>query len=161
MRAGEPGIAAELAVLGTPWPPDVTGRMRLSYAVDVLSESSVSVYRNTAPAAKLVFDYALTGGASQPVPLSGSGYSFRLRTDNPGAGWAVDVYNRPARDPGDLLGDLEKVGDAKLVALFGLEAVEPWVTLRRVWREARETPLRLAAVVTAAVYRTEEARRVV
>ncbi len=152
------GTAAKLTVLGAPTPPDVTGRMRSAYEVDVLSTSTVSVFRQTEPVSKTILKFSLVGGASGPLPLPGAGYSFRLYTDNPGAMWAVDVYNRPARDAADLLADLESVGDARLTALFGLEAGEPWATLRRVWREARETPLRLAAAVTAAVYRTEEAR---
>jgi hypothetical protein len=83
----------------------------------------------------------------------------RLTTDDPGSSWAVEVLLRPQRDPGELCADLESVGDARLVELFGLERTEPWATLRRVWHGTRETPLRLAAAVTAAVYRTEEARR--
>ncbi len=152
------GPPAKLVVLGTPNPPDATGVVRLAYTVDVLSTETVSVYRYTPPASKTIFDYVLTGGASQPVPLPGSGYAVRLYTDDPGSEWAVDVYNRPARDPGELAVALESVGDAHMVELFGVEDAEPWTTLRRVWRETRETPLRLAAAVTAAVYRTEAAR---
>lgn len=154
------GPAAKLTVLGAPAAPDSTGVMRLAYTVDVLSEATVSVYRHTDPAGKTIYDYAVTGGASQPLVLPGAGYSVRLYTDDPGSEWTIDVYNRPQRDVGELAVALESIGDAHVVNLFGVEAAEPYTTLRRVWRASRETPLRVAAAVIASVYRTEESRRV-
>lgn len=153
------GPAAGLPVVGGPAAPDATGVMRLRYTVDVTSLTTVTVTRHTEPAAAPTVPFALTGGLSEPVELRGAGYAVRLTTADPGSAWAVDVLLRPARDVGELCADLEAVGDARLVELFGVEATEPWATLRRVWRGTRETPLRLAAAVTAAVYRTEEARR--
>lgn len=153
------GPAAALPVTGGPAAPDATGVMRLRYTVDVTSLTTVTVRRHTDPAADATTAFALTAGLSAPVELRGAGYGVRLTTDDPGSAWAVEVLLRPQRDLGELCADLESVGDARLTELFGLEATEPWVTLRRVWRKTRETPLRLAAAVTAAVYRTEEARR--
>lgn len=153
------GPAAALPVTGGPADPDATGVVRLRYVVDVTSTTTVTVTRLTEPQSAPTTEFALTGGLSAPVELRGAGYGVRLTTDNPGASWGVEVLLRPQRDPGELCADLESVGDARLVELFGLERTEPWVTLRRVWAKTRETPLRLAAAVTAAVYRTEEARR--
>lgn len=153
------GPETRLTVLGAGDPPDDTGVMRLAFGVDVLTTSTVKVSRHVTPLGSAIYEYALNGGGvSEPIPLTGSGFSFRLATDDPGAEWAVSCYLRPARDPGELVVRMESVGDAHLTELFGLEGTEPWVTLRRIWNTTRETPLRLAAVTTAAVYRTEEAR---
>lgn len=149
------GAASPLSVIGTPVAPDDRGVCRLAFTVDVLSLSTVRVDRHTPPLRSDISNYAV----GDLVPLTGSGYSVRLATDNPGAAWAVEGYLRPLRDPGELVATLESVGDARLTELFGVERTEPWVTLRRVWQQSRETPLRLAAATTAAVYRTEEARR--
>jgi len=153
------GPAAALPVIGSPAAPDATGVMRLRYTVDVTSLATVTITRHTEPASAPTVPFALTAGLSGPLELRGAGYAVRLTTDDPGSAWAVEVLLRPQRDPGELCADLEAVGDARLVELFGLERTEPWATLRRVWQRTRETPLRLAAAVTAAVYRTEEARR--
>lgn len=153
------GPAAALPVVGGPAAPDATGVMRLRYTVDVRSLTTVTVTRHTDPTADDTSTFALAAGLSAPLELRGAGYAVRLTTDDPGCAWGVEVLLRPRRDPGELCADLESVGGDRLVALFGLEAGEPWATLRRVWRATRETPLRLAAAVTAAVYRTEEARR--
>lgn len=153
------GTPTGLSVLGTPAAPDDHGVMRLAFEIDVLSTTTVSVYRHVHPLSKTILEYALgAGGVSQLLPLTGAGYSFRLSTDDPGTTWAVAGHLRPTRDPGELVASLESLGDAHLIELFGLEKGEPWETLRRVWRQTRETPLRLAAITTAAVYRTEEAR---
>jgi hypothetical protein len=148
--AGGPDDA--LAVTGAPEAPDVIGRCRHAFAVDVPSEGQARVERLTTPAQIALFSPA------DPLPLTGSGYLARLRSASVGQAWRVDVLNRPQYDLSSLAASLASAGEPTLDALFGVSAAEPYRTFRNLWFRNRELPLRLAAAALALAYRTEERR---
>lgn len=143
-----------LTVVGAPAAPDVSGRMYRSYTVQPTGGGAVIVTTRQPPIRGQAVDFT----PGDRVPLPGSGYSFRLTTDNPGASWMVEILNRPQADPGQVTASLDLVGEAVLVSLFGASPAGPYATFAGLWYDQRETPLRLAAILLATAYRTEERR---
>lgn len=141
-----------LNVFGRPAAPDATGRMRHLVAVRVESADGVRVTRLTPPASNLVFK------PGPDTPLTGTGYSFWAGDPAAGQAWQVEVYNRPRASLASLAGAAAVVGEPVLDALFGVTRDEPYATFRGLWFSGRELPLRLAALVCALVWRTEERR---
>lgn len=148
------GAADVLTVFGAPAAPDASGRTTLAYRIEPTGSGAVRVALEQPP-------FTTTATPFQPgdaVPLPGAGYAFRLTTDNPGASWSVTVVNRPQRDPGGLTADLGTLGEPALRQLFGTAPAGVYKPLAALWAAPIDTPLRLGALVTAAVYRTEERR---
>lgn len=79
---------------------------------------------------------------------------------NPVLSVSADV--RPLRDPGQLLAQLDAVGEPTMLGLFGigtpLGASEPMATFYRLWRDHKEPAYRFGAVAAALVYHTEHVR---
>lgn len=150
------GAAADLVFFGAPLAPDAAGRVRLVYGLRTAAPGVATV---TTPGRSRDFPFTVSDGLSTPVPLPDSGYAARLPAEDAGYEWLVEVRNRPQRDLSRLAADLGALGEPVLAALFGGGAAEPYRTCRNLWSAQRELPLRLAAFVTALVYRAEEARR--
>lgn len=149
------GTAADvLTVAGTPAAPDPTGQAYRSYRIAPTGSGTVQVTLQQSPGSNLVLNFT----PGDVLPLTGSGYTFKLTTDNPGAAWLVEIINRPQWDLGELVAGLGSLGEPTLLKLFGVPRVEPYTTFANLWETQHETPLRLAALVTALVYRTEEWR---
>jgi hypothetical protein len=144
------------AVVGTPLPPDATGVMRHTFRVEIFPGPFVQVTRTVGPSADVV-TADLGPGLSVPVPLPRSGYSARFTDPISGQGWLITVLNRPQQGPAELLATLTTVGEPVLDALFGTDSAEPYATFRRHWLTGT-TPARLAALVLATAYRTDERR---
>lgn len=149
-----------LSVFGSPVGPDSVGRMKHALLIDIITNESIRVEQRLPPFQQTILGFALTDGASQPLPLGDSGYSFRLHTTNVGASWLVEVLNRPQWDLGQIVASLGQVGEPVFLQLFGTASVEPYRTFRALWFDQSEMPLRLAALLLAIVYRTEEERKV-
>lgn len=154
------GAESRLSVSGSPTAPDASGRMFNSYEVDILTSTTVEVKRINPPIKSNIVTFDISSGVSAAIPLPDSGYSIMLKTDNPGASWIIEVTNRPQRDLAHIVVSLQSIGEPVLLGLFGLERVEPWLTVRNIWQTSRETPLRLAAALMALIYRTELLRTV-
>ena len=147
-----------LTVVGRPDAPDVHGKCYHLFEVDVLTPETVSVSLLSPTISNTVFNLVLESGLSNQIPLNGTGYSFRLATDNPGQKWRVTIVNRPQFDVSRLVESLTKMGEPTLNSLFGITQEEPYYTFKNLWTRKHELPLKLAALVCALVYRTEERR---
>lgn len=153
------GVAAKLYIQGTPNAPDSTGQIESTIEVRVVAPGSVQVLEVTPTSRSQFLPFALTDGLSDPIQLSRSGYSCRLTTTSPGMAWNVNVLNRPQADLSAILTSLETIGEPNLDALFGITDEQPYLTFRNLWRQQKELPLRLSALLMAVAYRTDQARR--
>lgn len=143
-----------LTVLGEPEPPDDTGRLAHTFLVTVDSPGTATVERVSRPFSKVDFGFA----AAERIPLPGSGCDCRLSSTASGQAFRVDVRSRPRRDLGQLADAASRLGEPVYNYLFGITRTQPYLTFRELWTRKRELPLRLAALVCALVYRSEEAR---
>jgi hypothetical protein len=153
------GPPAHLTVIGAPAAPDASGRCRHDLTVEVVAPDRVRVQRQTPPRQGADFGLTMSHGLSNRMDLLGTGYSFRIDSDQAGLKWLVEVINRPQLDLGQIVANLEQVGETVLLQLFGLERDEPWTTFRNLWQQKKELPLKLGGLLCALVYRTEERRR--
>lgn len=145
-----------LHISGNASPPDSTGRMLHTYAVIILSGSTVRVTQQTKTSKTDVFDFTLTNGLSERIPLGDSGYDFRMDSDTVGLEWRVEVRNRPVIDLGEIAVSLESIGEPTLTSLFGLAPAEPFKTFRNLWNDNDEVPLKFGGLLLATIYRTDE-----
>jgi len=143
-----------LTVLGEPEAPDATGRVRHALLVSVDTPATARVERTTRPLTADVRGYA----ANARVPLAGTGCDFRLAAEGSGQAYAVEVLARPRLDVGGLAAAAGGLGEPVYAYLFGITNAEPYRTFRALWTAQREVPLRLAGLVCALVYRSEEVR---
>lgn len=149
------GTAADLLTVGgIAAAPDGTGRSSHAFRIAPAGAGTVRIQAQRPPFSNLV----LAAAPGTALALPGAGYTVRLGTADPGAAWLVEVTNRPQRDLGQIVADCALVGEPVLRSLFGAFPVEPYRTFANLWTAQAETPLRLAALVTALVYRTEEVR---
>lgn len=153
------GVPTTLYVQGVPTAPDTTGQIETTVEVRVAGPTSVQVQEITPTSRSQFLPFALTDGLSDAVPLGQSGYSVRLTTTSPGMAWDVVVRNRPQADLADLLASLTNIGEPNLNALFGITAEQPYLTFRNLWKNQKELPLRLSALLMAVVYRMDQAWR--
>lgn len=145
--------AGELTLYGDTLPPDVTGQMYRSLDVLTPSDGQVRVIE-AQPWSSVTSAFA----ASTRVSLGTTGLTFRLSSTATGQRWVVETWSRPTRDLGTLVDLLGRIGEPNLLAIFGTGKTEPYRTFRDVFHNGREMPLRLAAIVLAIVYRSNEAR---
>ena len=144
---------------GTPAPPDQAGIMQLQYDVDVLQTDTIEVKRQTPPPSSLIYDHSLSSGLSPAYILQGSGYSFKVNTDSPGARWLVDILLRPQWDLGQIAALIAMQGEPFILDLFSPWTEEPWKTFYNLWLGNKEMPYRLGGVLLALIYKTEQVRR--
>lgn len=154
--AGNPGDT--LTLLGDPIAPDISGKLRYQYDVDILTPNTVEVKRITPQASSVITEFTMTDGLSSEILLQELGYRFKINSTNPGTSWTVEGYLRPKWDLGQLVSLLERLQEPILLQLFGLTHEEPWDTLRNLWFDHPELPYRLAGFLLAVIYRTEEVR---
>lgn len=149
------------AVIGDAGLPDVSGKMRLRWAVEMLTASTVSVRPIGGLAA--TSSYSVSAGLTSPIPLPGAGLSLIVRdstfAEGSGPRFEVNVLRRPSIDCGSLLATLEMIGTEALQQIFQGSA-EPWPTLRNYWQKHFALPQRLGSFVLALIYKTEAIRTV-
>ena len=147
-----------MTIIGEQMTPDPVGRLRYHLVIDVLAPDTVEVKRLVPVLSSHVFDLVLTNQLSQKIDLVGTGYSFFINTDSPGAAWQVRGYMRPRWDLGQLAAMLEYAAEPTMLSLFGLTNEEPWKTFRELWFDHPELPYSLGGLLLAVIYRTEEIR---
>jgi hypothetical protein len=153
------GDAATLSILGSASSPDIDGRAKYEFDVDILTSATVKVNRKTPKADIEILDYALSGGLTNIMDLHGSGYQFRMNTDSTDVSWRVSGHLRPQKDMGRIAEDLTRLGEPNFLQLFGLKDVEPYNTFKALWNDHPELPYKLGALLLAIAYRTDEVRR--
>jgi hypothetical protein len=143
------------SVVGSPVPPDDTGRSAYAFTVDFAGGMATVTPDGGNP---VTTSPAFSSGLSDPVPLGHTGYALRFHTGDSGGQWRVTGYLRPVRDAGALVVGLAGLGGPVTDTLFGFGGVEPYATFRNIWTGRDDGPRRLAAFACALVFRTEEAR---
>ena len=152
------GDDANLSVLSRAASPDITGRVKYEFLVDILTSTTVQVNRKTSPADIDIYDYALSNGLTNVLDLPGSGYQFKMNTDDTSVSWKVSGYLRPQKDMGRIAEDLTRLGEQNFLQLFGLKGEEPYKTFKSLWYDHTELPYKLGALLLAIAYRSEEVR---
>ncbi len=147
--------AGTLTVLGEAAPPDATGRLYHKVLVTVTSPGVVEMERLTAPLSKPVLNFS----AGDQLPLAGTGHTVRIPSAASGQQWTVEVYARPRRGLVELAAAASGLGEPVYLYLFGTTRAEPYLTFGRLWRGAAELAPRVAGLVCALAYRSEEVRR--
>jgi len=142
-------------VLGTPDAPDVSGRVYHNYLLTVVSAGQLAVERQVRPIQKTFFEFT----PNTRIKLPGSGCDVRLSADSGWQEYAVSIYAKPALDAAALCDAAAKLGEPTLNYVFGIEAIQPWQTLRSLFFRKLELPLRLSALLCALVYRCEALRK--
>lgn len=150
------GSPTELPVIGHPQAPDPIGKVRLRYQVSVLTTTSVRVLRTTPPVGTQTEAFVLTDGLSDMLPLTGSGYNFRLTDNATDLSWVVEVLNRPQYDVGALVAAIAARHKGDVLRLLAGPA--PYTTFRNLW-EQKELPGRVAGLVLGLIYRADEVWR--
>jgi hypothetical protein len=99
---------------------------------------------------------ALEGGTQQAV-LALRRRMALLDTDAVLMSWHITTYARPESAIISCLPRLELMGEPAVLELFGVQNnVEPYATLKNIWFDSSDPSYRLAAFVTAMIYRTNE-----
>lgn len=143
-----------LYAYGVGAPPDGTGRMHHRARVTTTTTTTGEIARLTPPIQNLLFDFLPT----TQLDLLGTGLTIRLNQAVSGQDWLVDVLVRPTRDISTIVESVTRVGEPVLLSLFGFDHSEPLQTFRELWFRKQELPLKLAALLCAIVYRSEEVR---
>lgn len=113
-----------------------------------------------APAASLAFAPTFDAGLSRPLRVPGTQLDVRFHDDVPvGTSWTLTINSEPALDLGEVLGQLEALGQESIVALFGLRPEEPYRTWKALWESDMPMPYRLGAALLALARRTAELPR--
>lgn len=145
--------AAHLFTYGDGTPPDATGRMRHQFRVTATTSSTCEIHRQTTPPSKTLSTFA----TDQRLALSDSGVEFRMDQAEDGQDWLIEFLVRPSRGLPEIAASIARIGEPAMLSLFGFTAEEPYRTFRELWYRKLELPLKLAALVCAVVYRSEEA----
>lgn len=143
-----------LRVLGAPSAPDATGKCRYDFVVRVVDTDSGRIEQASPEVQNTLFDFV----PGDRIAFPGSGYSFRLTTNTVGQAWNVAIRLRPQKTLPTLVTELASIGEPALIQLFGIADDEPFKTFRNCWMQHPETPMKLAGLICALVYRTEERR---
>lgn len=155
------GASGTVYFQSDPRAPDYDGITTREYIVD-LGATEAIVRFLVPPRTSETIAITRTSGTSSAVPLRGSGYAA-LFGYGPGDRWHIRTVQRPQRDLGDLVRQVEQEAGLALTALFYRTSPkgqqEPVLSWRRAWEEADELPLRVAALCLGMIERTEERRR--
>lgn len=130
------------------------------WQVSVRYDGTVSVDRQTEPLGQNVYEYTLTGGLSQALPLAGTPQTFYFR-GGPGDQWAVQTTARPLFGMPAVAEAAEQgMTDEVRSALFGGWGVEePYKTFNNLWTYHRALPYKLGGLVLALAYRSNALRK--
>lgn len=151
-----------LTVVGTPSvsAADASGQIHHRLLVSIVTPGVLAVERLTPPLQQTSTDLVMLDGLSgPPVALPGTGYSCLVNTDAVGAGWLVEINNRPAATLESLLAACASLGEPTLLVLFGTGTAGTFATFRALFDDRRlPVVLRLGGFLLALAYRTEDFR---
>jgi hypothetical protein len=120
--------------------------------------TTVTVTRVTPPPADVVHTPTVADGLFAEAPLDGPGFRIGVAAV-PGEVWHVTAAARPLAGLPEVAAAVAGVGDAHLTALFGANPPEPYRTFRALWHDHPSLGYRLAGVLAAAAYRSDEVWR--
>lgn len=150
------GTASELILAGAPSSPDRLGQMLFQWRVSYTSPTTTitRLYPYQTQNTTAIF----TAGVSQEIPLLGSNLTVRHKDST--ADWTVTHRAKPKRDLGELMANIDTLGETTFTKLFNVSnskgKTEPFQTFYNLWRQHYALPYRLGAVVLAMGYQTDE-----
>jgi hypothetical protein len=143
-----------LKVIGSPPPPDDTGRSDLRWRITSVDGDSTLIKLFTPDTPEVEVAY------QQTTPLF-DGLSVQFDAD-PDKFWTVQIRRRPRRSLGAILQTLEFSTAQYWNDLFGVGSArgetEPWKTFRNLWLKNKQLPYRLGGILMAFIYAMEERR---
>ena len=98
------------------------------------------------------------GAAGTPLVLEGFGGMAMSASVTPLAHWQISTRAKPPAAITTLLPSLEILGESVFLELFGVKPAEPYATFKNLWFDHPLPMYRLAGLVLALIYRTEEIR---
>ena len=159
----EPEIAAigatagSLHVLGSPSPPDDTGRTTIEALVEITGAGQAQVTRRMPPRAQEFVSFTFGSGLTSDIPIPGTDLRARATTDAVGSSWEIRLRVPPVRSLGQIVADLQQLGEETLFGLF--RETEPDVdTPRGLFERSELLPVQLSGAVLAYARRAEEVR---
>lgn len=136
--------------------PDRVGICRTDFDVR-FSGSTVRVIRTTEPMSDISHTIVDSGNMTNPVPLTGTSMMIQCPTNENGQ-WAVQLTGRPVAAIDRWIAELEEIGLENEHELFGTGEEEPLASWRHCWQESLDRVNRLAAILLAAAWQTEQRR---
>lgn len=150
-----------LSLVGTPTPPDATGKSFQRWRLTVEDSNTAKVIRVTSPSTEVETDFTVTDGVSSPVPLPGSGVSATFYP-NVGQSWDICGYIRPAASLTAIVNNLRNANGGHINELFGVGslvgATEPFKTFMNLWLDHPEQAYHLGGLLLAVIYRMDSMR---
>jgi len=131
---------------------------RMEYAFQVQADSVITVTAERPVPGSRIFPGNWTNALSDEIPLSATGYVFRMQQPEAPESFRINGIRRPSIELASLPGQLASVGEEALVDLFSAGRGEPWTSLQSAWLEASDFPDTLSAITAALILRTEERR---
>lgn len=160
------GLAAKLAVLGSPQPNHSLGQLRQNWRLEITTTDQATIARRTLPLTTTIATFTVTSGLSSAIALPGSNLTACIQPANPGwfaymagAAWDITSTVRPSLRLEDLLVTLDTaLGDVAVADIFGSVPVEPYRTFLNLWRNHPWLAYRLGGLLLAVIYRTDALR---
>lgn len=150
------GTTAEAFLMEAPFDSSKTGQMLHEWSL-YINGMSVEVTK-TNPYTKVTLPVTYANSLSDPVPLVLSPLGLSMTDTEQPNFWNVRYFALPSKDLGQILADIDIMGESALIELFGigtpLGETEPFKTFYNLWRTNPFTPYRLGAVVLAMAYQT-------
>lgn len=138
-------------------PDNGLGRLRQQWRVAMGNSLQVTVFQMTSPVHETQHTVTVANGVTGEVPLD---RGLRCYFDpTPGNVWHVSVTSRPTWDLSKIVYNLQKIGEPRMVKLFGANPAEPYKTFRALWESHPFLPYKLGGMLLAVIYRSEAARR--
>jgi len=150
------GTTTEMNIIGDITPNEASGILRHEWRVLVNDAGTITVTEYKPTSAQSLYEYTLTDGLSNLIPLSGSSLLFNF---NGGAGdqWFVEATAKPVRNMAEILATLcQVVSPADMLVLFGESPVEPYLTFRNLWKKNEQYAYKLGGLLLAMAFRTAD-----
>lgn len=150
------GATNELGLAYNPWTSN-SGRLKYSWHVSYDGTTADLVLHSTYTQA--AYTPSFTAGLSEPLLLPGTKSAYITLADSP-ATWQLSYLAKPAKDLGEVLADIDSLGNTAVLELFGIGSpradTEPFKTFFNLWRYHYALPMRLGGILLALIYRTNE-----
>jgi hypothetical protein len=153
--------STKLLLFGTPRSNTLLGRSRYGYRISV-ETGLEQPFRVNIRTDDLVDHYTEFNNLALSPVVNFPDAPLKLRVQNPqtGAAWSVTTTAQPDPVITTLLPVLEILGEPVLLELFGVSTKdEPYATFRNLWFDHPLPVYRLAGLVLATIYRTDEVYR--
>ena len=152
------GNATAFYLYGAAQPDDGAGQLIHTWEVEVVSGNQLHIRQLQPRRDDVTANYLITGGISNPLELPGSGLTFRFALPLTGVMWFVDSRVQPRADLGEIAQNVVTgLGVSTITAIFGVAPEEPYKTFYNLWNTHPQMLYRLAGLLLAVAYRTNEA----